>query len=447
MICRTFEDLGAAWGAITEPQHAPRLQAHADRHRDRGAGEHGVRDRLRAADRPRERPREGPPQRVRRPAARAVAGRRRPLARHAVRHGRLVPLAPATTASRFSSRGPRSCSRRSSSRSRSSRARWCRRFARSATEQEQAAHTLGASGWQTFWRVTLPSIRWAVIYGVVLTTARCLGEFGAVAIVSGNIDGKTQTATLRVEDAYQFAYGNYAPAYGISLVLAVMAIIVLFTMMLVEAEERKRPDVDLRPEHLQAVRRLRRARRRVARGADRLADRAARAERQRQVHAAPHHRRARARPTPARSSSPTRTSRRRRPRSAGIGFVFQHYAAFKHMTVYDNIAFGLTIRERPKAEIRERVAQLLEARAARRTRQALPVAALRRPAPADGAGPRARGRPEGAAARRALRGARRTRPHGAAGLAPAPPRRDAHDHRDRHTRPGGGDGGGRRRSR
>jgi sulfate/thiosulfate transport system permease protein len=104
-------------------------------------------------------------------------------------------------------------------------------------EQEQAAHTLGASGWQTFWRVTLPSIRWAVIYGVVLTTARCLGEFGAVAIVSGNIDGKTQTATLRVEDAYQFAYGNYAPAYGISLVLAVMAIIVLFTMMLVKPRE------------------------------------------------------------------------------------------------------------------------------------------------------------------------------------------------------------------
>jgi sulfate/thiosulfate transport system permease protein len=101
-------------------------------------------------------------------------------------------------------------------------------------EQEQAAHTLGASGWQTFWRITLPSIRWAVIYGVVLTAARCLGEFGAVAVVSGNIDGKTQTATLRVDDAYQFAYGNYAPAYGISLVLAAMAIVILATMLLVQ---------------------------------------------------------------------------------------------------------------------------------------------------------------------------------------------------------------------
>jgi sulfate transport system permease protein len=102
------------------------------------------------------------------------------------------------------------------------------------TEQEQAAHTLGASGWQTFWRITLPSIRWAVIYGVVLTTARCLGEFGAVAIVSGNIEGRTQTATLRVDAAYQDAYGNFAPAYGIALVLALMAILVLVAMLVLQ---------------------------------------------------------------------------------------------------------------------------------------------------------------------------------------------------------------------
>jgi sulfate transport system permease protein len=102
------------------------------------------------------------------------------------------------------------------------------------TEQEQAAHTLGASGWQTFWRITLPSIRWAVVYGVVLTTARAVGEYGAVALVSGNIAGQTQTATLRVEDAYQFAYGNYAPAYGIAFVLAATAILVLVVMIVVQ---------------------------------------------------------------------------------------------------------------------------------------------------------------------------------------------------------------------
>jgi sulfate transport system permease protein len=104
-------------------------------------------------------------------------------------------------------------------------------------EQEQAAHTLGASGWQTFWRITLPSIRWAIVYGVVLTAARCLGEFGAVVVVSGNIEGKTQTATLRVDDAYQFAYGNYSAAYGISLVLASIAIMVLVTMTMVKPRE------------------------------------------------------------------------------------------------------------------------------------------------------------------------------------------------------------------
>ncbi len=105
------------------------------------------------------------------------------------------------------------------------------------TEQEQAAQTLGASGWQTFWRITLPSIRWAVVYGVVLTAARAIGEYGAVALVSGNIAGETQTATLRVEDAYQFAYGNYAPAYGISFVLAATAILILILMIVVQPKE------------------------------------------------------------------------------------------------------------------------------------------------------------------------------------------------------------------
>jgi len=102
-------------------------------------------------------------------------------------------------------------------------------------EHEQAARTLGSTNWQTFWRITLPSIRWAVVYGVVLTTARCLGEYGAVAVVSGNIEGKTQTATLRVQDAYENF--NQSGAYGISLVLAAISVVVLVTMTLLRPKE------------------------------------------------------------------------------------------------------------------------------------------------------------------------------------------------------------------
>jgi sulfate transport system permease protein len=105
-------------------------------------------------------------------------------------------------------------------------------------EQEQAARTLGATGWQTFWRITLPSIRWAVIYGVVLTTARCLGEYGAVAVVSGHIEGQTETATLRVQDAYDNY--NQSGAYGIALVLAALSVVVLLTMTLLKPKEEAR---------------------------------------------------------------------------------------------------------------------------------------------------------------------------------------------------------------
>jgi sulfate transport system permease protein len=98
------------------------------------------------------------------------------------------------------------------------------------TEQEQAASTLGARGWQTFRRVTLPAIRWGIVYGVVLTTARSIGEFGAVAVVSGNVIGQTQTLTLRVSQEYQNF--NHAAAYTAALELAVIALVTLFLMNL-----------------------------------------------------------------------------------------------------------------------------------------------------------------------------------------------------------------------
>ena len=96
------------------------------------------------------------------------------------------------------------------------------------TEQEQAASTLGASGFQTFWRVTLPSIRWGLTYGVVLATARALGEFGAVSVVSGKLSGETETMTLFVEN--RFHQFDLTGAYAASVVLALIALVTLVGM-------------------------------------------------------------------------------------------------------------------------------------------------------------------------------------------------------------------------
>jgi sulfate transport system permease protein len=104
-------------------------------------------------------------------------------------------------------------------------------------EQEQAAQTLGANTWQTFWRITLPSIKWALGYGVVLTTARAIGEFGAVAVVSGHIVGQTDTATLYV--ANQFENFNLPVAYAVSVVLAGAALFVIFSMTLLQRRQER----------------------------------------------------------------------------------------------------------------------------------------------------------------------------------------------------------------
>lgn len=92
-------------------------------------------------------------------------------------------------------------------------------------EQDEAALILGASQWQIFWKVTLPSIRWGLAYGVTLTIARSIGEFGAVLVVSGSIINKTQTATLRIHD--QFTDLNYAGAFSAALILALISFIIL----------------------------------------------------------------------------------------------------------------------------------------------------------------------------------------------------------------------------
>jgi sulfate/thiosulfate transport system permease protein len=103
------------------------------------------------------------------------------------------------------------------------------------TEQEQAAATLGASAWQIFRRVTWPSIRWATAYGVVLTTARALGEFGAVSVVSGRIVGETESLTLHIQERNQSfdEVGQYASA----VVLALIAVVTLILMTRLKPKE------------------------------------------------------------------------------------------------------------------------------------------------------------------------------------------------------------------
>jgi len=102
-------------------------------------------------------------------------------------------------------------------------------------EQEQAARTLGANWWQTFWRITLPAIRWGVSYGVVIATARALGEFGAVAVISGRISGQTQTATIWIQQAFQNF--DQSGAYLGAVVLALLAVSILVAMNVFKRKE------------------------------------------------------------------------------------------------------------------------------------------------------------------------------------------------------------------
>lgn len=105
------------------------------------------------------------------------------------------------------------------------------------TEEEEAAMVLGASGWQTFWKVTLPNIKWGLIYGVILCNARAMGEFGAVSVVSGHIRGETNTLPLHVEILYN-EY-TFSAAFAVSSLLALLAIVTLILKTWVEYRQEK----------------------------------------------------------------------------------------------------------------------------------------------------------------------------------------------------------------
>jgi len=113
------------------------------------------------------------------------------------------------------------------------------------TEQEQAAITLGANGWQAFWLVTLPNVRWAVLYGVLLCNARAMGEFGAVSVVSGHIRGQTNTIPLHVEILYN-EY-NFVAAFAVASLLALLALVTLAAKSIVEARMQQEIKHSLEP--------------------------------------------------------------------------------------------------------------------------------------------------------------------------------------------------------
>ena len=104
-------------------------------------------------------------------------------------------------------------------------------------DEEEAARVLGASGWQMFWRVTLPNIKWGLLYGVILCNARAMGEFGAVSVVSGHIRGRTNTLPLHVEILYN-EY-NFAAAFAVASLLASLALVTLLLKSLVEWKTRR----------------------------------------------------------------------------------------------------------------------------------------------------------------------------------------------------------------
>jgi len=109
-------------------------------------------------------------------------------------------------------------------------------------DEEEAGLVLGASGWQILWRITLPNVKWGLLYGVILTNARAMGEFGAVSVVSGHIRGLTNTLPLHVEILYN-EY-NYAAAFAVASLLAILALVTLVLKSFVEWKAARDAEID-----------------------------------------------------------------------------------------------------------------------------------------------------------------------------------------------------------
>ena len=241
-------------------------------------------------------------------------------------------------------------------------------------EEEEAALALGASGWQTFFRVSLPNIKWGLLYGVILCNARAMGEFGAVSVVSGHIRGLTNTMPLHVEILYN-EY-QFSAAFAVASLLALLALTTLVVKTIVEWRARRqlaesaalgrrrtsRMSIEAKKYH-QEVRTVRRARQRRSEdshgrtGGACWGPRAP--EKQRCCASSP----AWNSPIPARFCFNGEDTTHRNARERRVGFVFQHYALFRHMTVFENIAFGLKVRPRKlrpsKEQIHAKVHELL----------------------------------------------------------------------------------------
>ncbi len=241
-------------------------------------------------------------------------------------------------------------------------------------DQEQAARSLGANAVQTFRRITLPGIKWAVVYGVVLSLARSLGEFGAVKIVSGNITGQSQTATLFVEETYQ----NFQQqaSYSIAALLAFAAMVCLVVVAILRPKEHKNEIHPNEPLAALAFRRGPRMSINVSGVTKKFGDFVALDDVS--VDLPTGQLTALLGPSGGGKSTLLRIiaglesaddgtvtiegneATHLPPQKRNVGFVFQHYAAFKHMSVAKNVAFGLEIRKRSKDEVKRRVDELLE---------------------------------------------------------------------------------------